>query len=187
MSRRNFLKKSAFAAAAGGLYVWNPLAEDEHDHISYTRLLTDAKDGKFSRITVDGQHAFAEDHNGKEFHVIMPEGVKLYEALSGTDVDIWFKPKGGSLIQELSKAAKQAAKQNALRAPFYAVAGVLLGDAIRWTSSKCMPKLGQDEEKAVAYHEAGHALVSYLRPGKTSFKSVTIVPEMGFWGVCYSF
>ena len=50
-------------------------------------------------------------------------------------------------------------------------------DRVRWGRAKTSRIMDDQEQKVTAYHEAGHAMVSFLTPGSDPIHKVTIVPR----------
>ncbi|MAE67630.1 MAG: hypothetical protein CMJ18_25535 [Phycisphaeraceae bacterium] len=58
-------------------------------------------------------------------------------------------------------------------------------DKVKWGRARKSHKIEEDEKKIIAYHEAGHAVVTYYSPDAEPLHKVTIIPRGPALGVTF--
>ena len=58
-------------------------------------------------------------------------------------------------------------------------------DKVKWGRARKSHKIEEDEKRVIAYHEAGHAIVTYYTPDAEPLHKVTIIPRGPALGVTY--
>ena len=56
-------------------------------------------------------------------------------------------------------------------------------DKVKWGRARRSQKIDEEEKKVIAYHEAGHAIVTYFEPDAEPLHKVTIIPRGPSMGV----
>ena len=129
--------------------------------------------GRFDRRVVVG----LPDVRGRE--EILKVHVKKVPVSDDTNLNVLARGtpgfSGADLANMVNEAALNAARMNRKQVTMYDFE--LAKDKVLMGAERKSMLLSDEEKKVTAYHEAGHALVSYLRDHSDPIHKVTIIPR----------